>query len=71
MGVDRGHQDLVLTIVISKLLKRHSKGKCRAPAHSRELRQIRGFIQKAIQSKLRSNFQLVRGDRVAFKVGVV
>src|SRR6218665_2738676 len=32
----------VLLIVISKLLKRHSNAKRRAPAYSRALRQIRG-----------------------------
>ena len=32
-------------IVMSKLLKRHSKAKRRAPAYSRALRQIRGVFQ--------------------------
>jgi len=33
-------------ISISKLLKRHSKAKCRAPAYSRALSQIRGVFKK-------------------------
>src|SRR6218665_1910636 len=35
----------VIVIVNSKLLKRHSKAKRRAPAYSRALRQIRGVFQ--------------------------
>src|SRR6218665_3969791 len=35
----------VIVIVNSKLLKRHSKAKRRALAHSRALRQIRGVFQ--------------------------
>src|SRR6218665_631010 len=34
-----------IVIVNSKLLKRHSKAKRRAPAYSRALRQIRGVFQ--------------------------
>jgi len=36
---------IVIVIVNSKLLKRHSKAKRREPAYSRALRQIRGFFQ--------------------------
>jgi len=35
-----------IVIVISKLLKRHSKAKRRAPAYSRALRKIRGIFPK-------------------------
>ena len=54
---------LVVVIVISKLLKRHSKAKCRAPAYSRSLHRIRGVVQR--------DFQRVRGDTAAVKAGVV
>ena len=37
--------ELVIVIVNSKLLKRHSKAMRRAPAYSRALRQIRGVFQ--------------------------
>ena len=37
---------IVILIVNSKLLKRHSKTKRRAPAYSRALRQIRGFSKE-------------------------
>src|SRR6218665_2632621 len=47
-------------IVISKLLKRHSKAKRRAPAYSRALRQIRGVFQRIVRGRLRSVFQRVR-----------
>src|SRR6218665_2017158 len=36
---------IVIVIVNSKLLKRHSKAKRRAPAYSRALRQNRGVFQ--------------------------
>src|SRR6218665_118552 len=36
---------IVIVIVNSKLLKRHSKAKRRAPAYSRAPRQIRGVFQ--------------------------
>src|SRR6218665_31644 len=36
---------IVIVIVNSKLLKRHSKAKRRAPAYSRARRQIRGVFQ--------------------------
>src|SRR6218665_28441 len=39
---------LVIVIVNSKLIKRHSKAKRRAPAYSRALRQIRGVFQREI-----------------------
>src|SRR6218665_2994317 len=47
-------------IVISKLLKRHSKAKRRAPAYSRALRQIRGVFQRIVRGRLRSGCQRVR-----------
>src|SRR6218665_1427074 len=37
---------LVIVIVNSKLIKRHSKAKRRAPAYSRPLRQIRGVSKE-------------------------
>src|SRR6218665_1564341 len=40
------HICMHIVIVNSKLLKRHSKAKRRAPAYSRALRQIRGFFPK-------------------------
>ena len=41
------HYAYIATVIInSKLLKRHSKAKRRAPAYSRALRQIRGVFQK-------------------------
>ena len=55
-----------------RILERHSKAKrTRAPAYSRTLRRIKGVVQRVVHGKLRSNFQGVRGDRVAVKVGVV
>src|SRR6218665_2913380 len=47
-------------IVNSKLLKRHSKAKRRAPAYSPALRQIRGVFQRIVRGRLRSVFQRVR-----------
>ena len=44
--------DLVIVIVNSKLLKRHSKAKRRAPAYSRALRQIRGVFQRIVRGRL-------------------
>src|SRR6218665_2733311 len=49
-----------IVIVNSKLLKRHSKAKRRAPAYSRALRQIRGVFQRIVRGRLRSVFQIVR-----------
>src|SRR6218665_208071 len=51
---------IVIVIVNSKLLKRHSKAKHRAPAYSRALRQIRGVFQRIVRGRLRSVFQRVR-----------
>jgi len=39
----------VIVIVISELLKRHSKDKRRAPAYSQALRQIRGIVQRIVR----------------------
>src|SRR6218665_1770328 len=50
----------IIVIVNSKLLKRHSKAKHRAPAYSRALRQIRGVFQRIVRGRLRSVFQRVR-----------
>jgi len=43
------HTYNVLVILNSKLLKRHSKAKRRAPAYSRALRQIRGVFQRIVR----------------------
>jgi len=47
-------------IVISKLLKRHSKAKRRAPAYSQALRKIKGVVQGIVRGRLRSGCQRVR-----------
>jgi len=39
---------MLIVIVNSKLLKRHSKAKRRAPAYSRVLHQIRGVFQRIV-----------------------
>jgi len=54
-------------IVISKLLKRQSKAKCRAPDYSRALCKIRGVVQGTVHGSFRSGCQRVRGSRVADK----
>ena len=41
----------IIVIVISKLLKRHSKAKRRAPAYSRALRQIMIIIRRLLLHK--------------------
>src|SRR6218665_3866769 len=51
---------IVIVIVNSKLLKRHSKAKRRAPAYSRALRQISGVFQRIVRGRLRSVIQRVR-----------
>src|SRR6218665_926037 len=50
---------IVIVMVNSKLLKRHSKAKRRAPAYSRALPQIRGVIQRMVRGRLRSGCQRV------------
>src|SRR6218665_1143764 len=50
---DRHAVVIVIVIVNSKLLKRHSKAKRRAPAYSRALRQIRGVFQRIVRGRLR------------------
>ena len=47
---------IVIVIVISKLLKRHSKAKRRAPAYSRALRLVRGVVQKSSPREVRVRF---------------
>ena len=54
-----------------KFWERHSKAKRRAGTYSRALWYIKGVVQRVVHGKLRSDFQRVRGDRVAVKVGVV
>ena len=51
-----GHTHRIV-IVISKLLKPHSKAKRRAPAYSRALRQIRGVFQRIVRGRLRPGLQ--------------
>src|SRR6218665_656594 len=46
--------EVVIVIVIFKLLKRRSKEKSRAPAYSRTLRKIRGYVvQRMVRGRLR------------------
>jgi len=56
-------------IVISKLLKCHSKVKRMAPAYSRALHQIREVVQRIVSGRLRSGCHRVRGGRLAIKAG--
>src|SRR6218665_4044313 len=58
-------------IVISKLLKRHSKAKRRAPSYSQALRQIKGVVQRIVRWRLRSGCQRVRGGRLDVKADLV
>ena len=52
---------IVIVIVNFKFLKRHSKAKCRAPAYSRALHQIRGVFQRIVRGRPRSGFHMERG----------
>jgi len=54
-------------IIISKLLKHHSKAKHRAPAYSRVLREIRGVIKRIVLGRFRSGCQRVRGQTIALQ----
>ena len=54
-------------IVISKLLKRQSKSKCRAPAYSQALRQIRGVVQRRVHGRFTSGCHRVRGGKEIYK----
>jgi len=60
-----------IVIVNSKLLKRHSNAKRRAPAYSRALRQIRVVVHRIVHGRLRSGCQRVREGRLGVKAGVV
>src|SRR6218665_1535690 len=53
---------LVIVIVNSKLLKRHSKAKRMAPAYSRALRQIKGVFSKNSPWEARVRFP--EGERM-------
>src|SRR6218665_3588929 len=55
-------QHTIIVIVNSKLLKRHSKAKRRAPAYSRGLRQIRGVFPK--NSPWEAQVRLPEGERM-------
>ena len=61
---------IVIVIVNSKFLKRHSKAKRRASAYSRALHQSRGVFQRIVRGRLRSGCQRVRGGRLGVKAGV-
>jgi len=61
---------VIVVIVISKLLKRHSKAKRRAPYYSREMRQIRGVVQGIFHGKFRFCCQRIGGGTIAVKAGV-
>jgi len=52
-------------IVISKLLKRHSKEKRKAPAYSRELRQIIGIVQRIVHQRVTEGRSEVAGTAYA------
>jgi len=68
---DVGRKQSLDAIVISELPERHSKAKrARAPAYSRALRRIKGFFQRVVYGKLRSDFQRVRRGRVAERDGL-
>ena len=54
-------------IIISKLLKRHSEAKCRAPAFSRALRQIRG-VPTGSQTEVRVRFSEYRSREEAMQL---
>jgi len=54
-----------------KIYRAPLKAKRKAPAYSRALQRIKGVVQKVAYGKFRSDFQRVRGDRVAVKVGVI
>ena len=71
--VERVPESKVIVIVISKLLKRHSRAKRRAPAYSRALHHtcIRGVVERIVRGRLRSGFQRVRAGRLGVKAGVV
>jgi len=57
-------------ILISELLERHSKvHHCTSLFTS--ARRIKGVVQGVVHGKLKSDFQRVRVERVAVKVGVV
>ena len=61
-----------MVIVIAEFLEHHSKGKRkRAPAYAQALRGLKSVVHRVVHGKLMSNFQRVKGDRVAVKVGVV
>jgi len=51
-------------IIISRFLKRHSEAKCTS------LLTSAATNQRVVHGKLRSDFQVVRGDIAAVKVGV-
>src|SRR6218665_3704469 len=59
-GIYIGCNAIVIVIVNSKVLKRHSKAKSRAPAYSRALRQIRGVSNSPWEAQVR----LPEGDRM-------
>src|ERR1043165_7585623 len=53
----KGHSFvIVIVIVISKFLKRHSKAKHRAPAYSRALRLVRRVVQESSPREVRVRF---------------
>ena len=52
-------QTFVIVIVISKLLKRHSKAKRRAPAYSRALRLVRRVVRESSPKEVRVRFPVV------------
>src|SRR6218665_1748211 len=61
---------IVIKIVglLSKLLRRHRKANCIAPAYSLTLRRVRGVVQRVFQGRSRSCFQIVRGGSVCLNL---
>ena len=63
---------IVIVIIVSELLERHSKAKLtRAPAYSRALRRIKGGFPKEVKRSSGPNSRVPGGDRVAVRVSVV
>src|SRR6218665_1443918 len=51
---------MLIGIVISRFIKRYSKPKLRAPAYSRVLHRLEGFIQWVVQRRSRSSLPEVQ-----------
>src|SRR6218665_1211525 len=49
---------IVIVIIISKLLKCHSKAKCSTPGCPQALYQIIGFVQRIVRGRLSSSLRI-------------